>query len=63
MRELGIAKERVIYVGDSDVDIETADNADVRCISVSWGFRDKAFLVEHGADVITDHPLDILGYL
>lgn len=63
MRELGIAKEHVLYVGDSDVDIETADNADISCVSVSWGFRDEAFLIEHGAGVIIERPLELLAYL
>lgn len=63
MRELGISKEHVLYVGDSDVDIETAGNADIRCVSVSWGFRDKAFLIEHGAGIMIEHPLELLGYL
>lgn len=63
MRELGIAKEHVLYVGDSDVDIETAANADIRCISVSWGFRDEAFLIAHGAAVMIERPLELLAYL
>lgn len=45
-----------VYVGDSDVDIETAKNAHMDCISVSWGFRDSAFLREHGATHIVDTP-------
>ena len=45
-----------VYVGDSDVDIETAKNAHMDCLSVSWGFRDTAFLTEHGAACIVDTP-------
>ena len=41
-----------VYIGDSDVDIETAKNAGISCISVSWGFRDEAFLKRSGASVI-----------
>ncbi len=63
LRVLGIEKEHAIYVGDSDVDIQTADYADVRCVSVSWGFRDEAFLMEHGAGVIIERPLELLEYL
>lgn len=63
LRILGIEKEHALYVGDSDVDIETADNADVRCVSVSWGFRDEKFLMEHGAGVVIGRPLELLEYL
>lgn len=63
LRLLDVEKEHALYVGDSDVDIQTADNADVRCISVSWGFRDEIFLMEHGADIIIERPLELLEYL
>ena len=49
-----------IYIGDSDVDIETAKNANMACISVLWGFRDRDFLKQHGASVYADTPKDIL---
>ena len=63
LRLLGIEKEHALYVGDSDVDIQTADNAEVRCVSVSWGFRDENFLMEKGAGVIIGRPLELLEYL
>lgn len=63
IRALNVEKENVIYVGDSDVDIKTAENADVRCISVCWGFRDAAFLMEHGASTLIERPLELLEYL
>ncbi len=56
-------KSNAIYIGDSEVDIMTAKNAEIPCISVSWGFKNKEFLIEHGADIIADHPNDILKYL
>lgn len=49
-RQLGVGKERAVYVGDSDVDILTARNSGLPCISVLWGFRDRDFLIQHGAD-------------
>jgi phosphoglycolate phosphatase len=61
--ELGKAKDNAVYVGDSDVDIETANNSGLLCISVLWGFRDKEFLLSHGAGLIAEHPMDILGLL
>ncbi len=44
LKKLGSDKEHALYVGDSEVDIETARNAGLRCISVLWGFRDEAFM-------------------
>lgn len=49
---LQIEREQVVYIGDSDVDVQTAKNADMDCIAVDWGFRDKDCLQEAGAKVI-----------
>lgn len=47
--------ESAIYVGDSETDVLTAKNADIPCVSVTWGFRDRELLEEHGADhIVTD---------
>ncbi|MBM6869049.1 HAD-IA family hydrolase [Pseudoflavonifractor phocaeensis] len=46
---LGVAADRAVYIGDSDVDIETARAAGMDCLSVTWGFRDADFLLDHGA--------------
>ena len=51
---LGVNATDCVYVGDSDVDIITANNAGMDCVSVGWGFRDKAFLVQNGATVIAE---------
>jgi phosphoglycolate phosphatase len=48
-------------VGDSDVDIETARNSGLPCISVLWGFRDREFLLAHGATTFVSHPLELLN--
>ena len=53
-------KPTAVYVGDSDVDIETARNSGLPCISVLWGFRNRDFLLAHGATTFAEHPLDIL---
>ena len=63
LRILDVQKEHAVYVGDSDIDIQTAKNAEIRCISVSWGFRDEAFLMENGAGIMIDRPLELLEYL
>lgn len=52
MRQLHVSPQNCIYVGDSDVDIETARNSGIPCISVTWGFRGEEFLREHGASHI-----------
>ena len=52
MRELGGTSVRSVYVGDSEVDIETAKNAGIDCISVAWGFRTSRQLEESGAKLI-----------
>ena len=56
LRELGVDKEGAIYIGDSDVDIMTAKNSGMPCVSVLWGFRDKEFLLEHGATTLILKP-------
>jgi phosphoglycolate phosphatase len=62
MRMLGSNKADTVYVGDSDVDIDTAHNCDVPCLSVLWGFRDKEFLLRHGATTLITKPDDLLLY-
>lgn len=52
LENLCIPASEAVYIGDSDVDILTAKNAGVDCISVSWGFRSKQFLCENGAKTI-----------
>ena len=60
MRLMGASEADTIYVGDSDVDILTARNASLPCISVAWGFRDKDFLIRHGATTIAESPAQLL---
>ncbi len=58
---LGSTPDRAVYVGDSDVDLQTAKNSGLPCISVTWGFRDQAFLLEHGADTFIHTPAELLN--
>lgn len=60
LRKLGVGKEGAVYVGDSDVDIQTAANAGLPCISVLWGFRDRDFLIQHGAKTFISTPQELL---
>ena len=59
----GVAKERVLYVGDSGVDMQTAAAAGVRSVGVTWGFRERTELEEAGARHIVDNPAKILELL
>jgi phosphoglycolate phosphatase len=60
LRQLGVGQERAVYVGDSDVDLETARNSGLPCISVLWGFRDRDFLLQHGAETFISAPSELL---
>ena len=60
LRQLGASRETAVYIGDSDVDIMTAKNCDMPCVSVLWGFRDKEFLMEHGATFFVEKPCQLL---
>lgn len=59
LRQMKVDREKAVYIGDSDVDIETAKNSGMPCISVLWGFRDYDFLVEHGATIFVSSPLQL----
>ncbi len=63
LRQLGCDKQGAVYVGDSDVDIMTARNSGLPCVSVLWGFRDRQFLTAHGATTFVSHPSELLGLL
>ncbi len=58
-----IGAEKGIYVGDSEVDVLTAQNAGMPCLSVLWGFRDKAFLQENGAEHFCEDPKNLVTAL
>ena len=60
MGALGVEKKDTVYVGDSEVDIRTAQAAGVDCISVTWGFKDEEFLKKNGATRLISDPLELL---
>lgn len=62
LKLLGVDKENAVYIGDSEVDIQTARNVGIPCISVLWGFRDRSFLVENGAQTFIDAPSRLIDY-
>ena len=59
LSQLGVDHRHAVYVGDSDVDLQTARNAGLPCISVLWGFRDKDFLLANGATTLITTPQEL----
>jgi phosphoglycolate phosphatase len=60
---LGADRADAVYIGDSDVDLATAQNAGMDHILVTWGFRDKAFLKACGAEIFADTPRAVLALI
>lgn len=63
LRHIGVEREDAIYVGDTEVDLQTARNAGMECASVDWGFRTREQLVEIGAEHIFDTVQELEEYL
>ena len=63
LNELGSTKEEAIYIGDSEVDLQTAINSSLPCISVLWGFRDRDYLIEQGATTFAETPEELVQLL
>lgn len=63
LRILGVLAERAVYIGDSEVDVETAANAKLPCISVLWGFRGKEILAAHGAKHFAESAGEVLKWI
>ena len=57
--QLQVTRQDAVYVGDSEVDVETARNSGIPCISVLWGFRSKSFLLSHGATTFIETPNEL----
>lgn len=53
-------REKAVYIGDTNVDFETAKNSDLDCILVSWGFRGREFIEQYPAKYYVDSPMEIL---
>lgn len=63
IKELNEKISNCVYVGDSEVDIMTAKNSGMPCISVTWGFKTREFLVNNGGRILVDNPNEIVDYL
>ena len=62
MERLGAKAEETVFIGDSEVDIRTAENAGVDCLAVTWGFRDKQELIENGGKTLVATPKELLQF-
>ena len=63
LQKLNVSLDRTVYIGDSEVDILTAQKAGMDMICVTWGFRDQAFLQENGAEIFANAPKDLENLL
>ncbi len=59
----GAKPEDCIYIGDSEVDVQTAHNAGLKCIGVTWGFRSRESLTENDCDFIADTAQEVFGLI
>lgn len=63
MNRLNASKETTLYIGDSQVDVQTAANAGLKLIAVLWGFRNRDELIAEGASVFVKEPMEIMNYI
>ena len=63
VEKMGLDRNEILYVGDSDSDVKTAKNAGLKVVGCLWGFRDYKNLSEAGADIIISEPKELLNYL
>ncbi len=63
LKELRVSAAEAVYVGDSEVDLETARNAGMDVIAVTWGFRDRDWLLERGAEILVDDTEELMQKL
>lgn len=63
MDELGVSPEECLYVGDTATDMQTGRGAGAKTVGVLWGFRDRDELAENGAELLVEHPRQLLDAL
>ncbi|MDO4523220.1 MAG: HAD family hydrolase [Eubacteriales bacterium] len=62
-KQFGLDSEEILYIGDTNTDMQTGNAAKMHTVGVLWGFRDRRELEEHHAEYIVEKPQDILKYL
>lgn len=60
LEQLGVSRSEALYVGDSEVDAATAKNAGMDAAIVGWGYRDRDFLLSHGAEEVVETVSQLL---
>lgn len=63
LSEVGVNKDECLYIGDTGTDMTTGKNAGLYTVGVLWGFRGKEELMENGADMVIEHPQQLLEYI
>lgn len=63
LKTLNATTAEAVYIGDSEVDVLTAQNTGLACVAVTWGFRDRACLKNAGATVLADTPKELLNLI
>lgn len=63
LTDCGADPSTTLFIGDSDVDVKTAHNGGLTCAGAVWGFRGREELYRAGAEILLDHPLDLLDFL
>lgn len=61
LSDLNVPRSEAVYIGDSEVDIATAKNADLPCVTVCWGFRSERYLLSVGATTLIHSPKELLN--
>lgn len=61
--KLDLSCDECLYIGDSQVDIKTARNANMRCVSVTWGFASREVLIENEPEIMVNHPREIIDLI
>ena len=63
LTKMNVSADEIIYLGDTGTDMKTGKSVDAFTIGVTWGFRSVDELNENGADMIIDHPMDLVKFL
>jgi hypothetical protein len=63
MKYHDVSAKQTLFVGDSEIDIQTAQNAGIFSVGVAWGYRSPESLIAQGVDLIIDQPSDLLSFL
>ena len=63
LEKMGVERDECLYIGDSQVDIQTARNAQMRCVSVTWGFATRDVLLANEPEIMVDSPDEIIDLI